>query len=75
LNSDGQTDKAITVLKESLALHPSDHDTLSALIAFNRAAGDIGSAITYAERLAAVTSDDGNLAALIQQLRRATKPK
>ena len=75
LNSDGQTDKAITVLKESLALHPSDHDTLSALIAFNRAAGDIGSAITYAERLAAVTPDDGNLAALIQQLRRATKPK
>ncbi len=75
LNSGGQTEKAIAVLKESLARHPSDHDTLSALIAFNRAAGDIGSALVYAERLATVTPDDRNLAGLIEQLRRATKSK
>ncbi len=74
LNSGGKTAEAITVLKESLARHPSDRDTLSALIAFNRAAGDIGAALTYAERLATVTPDDPNLAGVIQQLRSVAKP-
>lgn len=69
LNSGGQTDKAIAVLKEGLARHPNDRDILSALIAFSRAAGDSGSALAYAERLAVVTPADRNLAALIQQLR------
>jgi Flp pilus assembly protein TadD len=59
----------MAVLKESLARHPGDRDILSALIAFNRATGDTGSALGYAERLAAITPDDRNLAALIQQLR------
>jgi hypothetical protein len=58
-----------------LARHPNDHEILSALIAFNRAAGDIGSALAYAEQLAAVTPDDRNLTGLIQQLRRATESK
>lgn len=75
LNSDGQTDNAITVLKEAQTRHPSDHDILSALIAFNRAAGDLGSALIYAEQLAAVAPDDRSLAGLIQQLRRATISK
>jgi predicted CXXCH cytochrome family protein len=69
LNSSGQGDQAMAVLKESLAHHPGDRDILSALIAFNRATGDTGSALGYAERLAAITPDDRNLAALIQQLR------
>jgi predicted CXXCH cytochrome family protein len=69
LNSSGQGERAIDVLKEALARHPGDRDILSALIAFTRAAGDNGSALAYAERLAAVTPDDRNLATLIRQLR------
>ena len=64
----------MAVLKESLALHPNDRDILSALVAFTRAAGDTGSALAYAERLAAVMPDDRGLAGLIQALRGLTKP-
>ncbi|OIQ72797.1 beta-barrel assembly-enhancing protease [mine drainage metagenome] len=71
LNSSGQGDQAMAVLKEGLARHPGDRDILSALIAFNRAVGDNGSALAYAERLAAIMPDDRNLATLIQQLREA----
>ena len=71
LNSDGQGDKAIAVLTDGLARHPGDRDILSALIAFNRTNGDLRSALAYAERLAAITPDDRNLAALILQLRGA----
>ena len=71
LNSGGQGDKAIAVLTDGLARHPGDRDILSALIAFNRTNGDLRSALAYAERLAAITPDDRNLAALIQQLRGA----
>jgi predicted CXXCH cytochrome family protein len=71
LNSGGKGDKAMAILKEGAARHPADHDILSALIAFNRAAGDLGSALNYAEQLAAITPDDRNLAALIRQLRGA----
>ncbi len=71
LNSGGQGDLAMAVLKEGLARHPGDRDMLSALIAFNRTAGDIGSALAYAERLAAIAPDDRDLAALVQQLRGA----
>jgi predicted CXXCH cytochrome family protein len=71
LNSGGQGDQAMAVLKEGLTRHPGDRDILSALIAFNRAAGNNGSALAYAERLAAITPDDRNLATLILQLRGA----
>jgi predicted CXXCH cytochrome family protein len=71
LNSSGQRDQAMAVLKAELARHPGDRDILSALIAFNRAAGDNGSALVYAERLAAIMPDDRNLTTLIQQLREA----
>jgi predicted CXXCH cytochrome family protein len=71
LNTSGRGDQGMAVLKEGLARHPGDRDILSALIAFNRVAGDNGSALAYAERLATITPDDRNLAALIQQLRGA----
>jgi hypothetical protein len=71
LNSGGQGDRAIAVLTDGLGRHPGDRDILSALIAFNRTSGDLRSALAYAERLAAITPDDRNLAALIQLLRGA----
>jgi predicted CXXCH cytochrome family protein len=70
LNSKGRADEAVTILKESLAAHPDDRDILLALVTFNRDAGDVGSALEYAERLNHVAPNDPDLASLIQDLRR-----
>jgi Flp pilus assembly protein TadD len=70
LHSAGRGTEALTVLKESLARHPGDRDTLQALVSFSRDAADVTSALAYAERLSRVLPDDVNLAALIDRLRR-----
>ena len=66
LHSAGRGDEAIAVLKESLARHPDDRDTLLALISFSRDAGDFATALEYAEQLARVAPDDPSLVALIE---------
>ena len=63
----------MTVLKDALARHPDDRAILGALVSFSRDAGDLTAALHYAERLAAITPDNRELAALIDQLRRAAK--
>jgi predicted CXXCH cytochrome family protein len=74
-HSAGRISEAMTGLKENLARHPADRDTLLALVTFSRDAGDVGSALEYAERLARIAPNDRNLAGLIQDLRRqAIKP-
>jgi predicted CXXCH cytochrome family protein len=70
LHSAGRGDEAMTVLKQILVRHPDDRDTLLALISFTRDAGDFGTALAYAERLARVAPDDPDVAALIESLRR-----
>jgi len=70
LHSAGRGDEAMTVLNQILVRHPDDRDTLLALISFSRDAGDFGTALAYAERLARVAPNDPNLAALIESLRR-----
>jgi predicted CXXCH cytochrome family protein len=70
LHSGGDRDEAMSVLKNSLATHPNDRDTLTALINFSREAGDTSSALDYAERLARIFPDDPGLARLLQGLRR-----
>jgi tetratricopeptide (TPR) repeat protein len=69
LNSAGHRDEAIGILKEALAKHPNDRDTLTALINFSREAGDVKNALEYAERLARV-SPNPELVRLIEELRR-----
>jgi predicted CXXCH cytochrome family protein len=71
LHSAGRRDEAISVLKDSSTRHPSDRDTLLALISFSREAGDAGAALDYAERLARIAPDDRALGGLIQELRRS----
>ena len=63
-------DEAMTVLKENLARHPNDRETLLALISFSRDGGDARTALEYAERLAGIAPQDSALAALIEELRR-----
>jgi Flp pilus assembly protein TadD len=70
LHSAGRKDEAMSALKESLAKHPDDRDTLLALLTFNRDAGAIGTAVEYAERLSRIAPNDRGLADLIQDLRR-----
>ena len=75
LHSAGRSIEAITVLRENLVRHPDDRDTLLALISFSREAGDISSAIQFAETLKQIAPNEQGLAALIDELRRqATKP-
>jgi predicted CXXCH cytochrome family protein len=73
LHSAGHVDEAMTALKESLARHPNDRDTLLALVSFSRDAGDFGTALDYAEQLARAAPGDPNLVALIENLRRQVK--
>ena len=70
LHSSGQAPNAIALLKENLARHPSDRDTLMALVSFHRGVGDIDLALEYAEQLALIIPEDKELAKLVQDLRR-----
>ncbi len=70
LHSAARADDALLVLKESLARHPDDRNTLQALMTFSRDSGHVGSTLEYAERLAQIPPVDPNLAGLIQDLRR-----
>ena len=75
LHSAGRISEAMTELKENLAQHPNDRDTLLALITFSRDGGEAGAALEYAEELAQIAPQDRGLAALIEELRRqAGKP-
>jgi predicted CXXCH cytochrome family protein len=70
LDATGRRADAMAVLKETLEQHPSDRDTLLALIGFSRAQGNSTMALEYAERLAQIEPDDQNLANLIEDLKR-----
>jgi Flp pilus assembly protein TadD len=70
LDSTGRHEDAIATLEESLAKHPRDLDTLIALATFNRDAGNIASALDYAERLAPLASSNPGIARLLDDLRR-----
>ena len=73
LHSAGQVDDAMAVLKASLARHPTDRDTLLALVSYSRDAGDFGTALNYAEQLARGAPGEPGLTALIENLRRQLK--
>ena len=57
------------MLKNSLVRHPNDRDSLLALVNFSREAGDLPSALLYAERLALMFPDDQSLARMVKELR------
>jgi Flp pilus assembly protein TadD len=68
LHSAGRSEQAIAVLKENLARHPEDRDTLLALVTFSRDAGDLVAALEYAERLARLVPGDRDVANLVRSL-------
>ena len=69
LNSSGQAAKAMALLEQVHKQRPADRDSLSALVAFERDAGNLQSAITYAEQLVQLDPNDPNAKALLTELR------
>jgi predicted CXXCH cytochrome family protein len=55
LNSTGKQEQALMVLQGAFNQHPNNRDILSALVAFNRDAGNEAAARTYAEKLRALS--------------------
>ena len=68
LNSAGQGPKAIQEMETVLQHHSNDRDTLMALVAFQRDAGNLDSARDYARRLAALEPDNPEVRALLRQV-------
>ena len=73
LHSLGRIDESMKALKDNLAQHPDDRETLLALATFSRDAGDLGSALGYAEQLARINPNDRELARLTEELRARAK--
>lgn len=67
LNSVGQKPKAIQALETVLQRHPNDRDSLLALVAFQRDAGNLDAARANARHLAALEPDNPDVRALLQQ--------
>jgi tetratricopeptide (TPR) repeat protein len=68
LNSAGSGDQAIRVLEGAHRRHPADREVLAGLISFAREAGNLSSAIAYAEQLVQLAPDDPNARALLTEL-------
>ena len=75
LNSAGRREEALAALKDTLARHPADRDTLMALVSISRDAGDPVSALDYAQRLARIAPDDRSIDRQIDELRRQAVPR
>jgi len=70
LHSAGRGADASATLKQNLARHPGDRDTLLALVSYSREAGDFTSALEYAQHLARIAPNDANVRALVDNLTR-----
>ena len=68
LNGTGPGETAIRTLEAVLAQHPNDRDTLMALVAFQRDAGQLDAARNYARRRAALEPDNPEVRALLRQV-------
>ena len=68
LHSAGRAGEAMAALKENLARHPGDRDTLLALISFSRDAGDVSTALDYAEQLLKIDPTNREVTTLIEAL-------
>jgi predicted CXXCH cytochrome family protein len=68
LHDAGHGDEATRVLTDALPRAPYDVSLLSALVTFERDAGQRDAALGYARRLAAVAPDDASVRALVRDL-------
>ena len=68
LNGAGQGPRAIQTLEAVLTKHPNDRDTLLALAAFQRDAGNLEAAQSYARRWAILEPDNPEASALLKKM-------
>lgn len=68
LQSSGQLDRAIGILKEAHRRRPADRQVLVGLIDFEKDKGDLRSAIMHAQELARLVPDDPNAKTLLAEL-------
>jgi Flp pilus assembly protein TadD len=73
LHSAGRAGEAMAALKENLAHHPTDRDTLLALISFSRDAGDASTALDYAVQLLKIDPTNREVTTLIEALRHQSR--
>jgi Flp pilus assembly protein TadD len=66
----GRVDDAVAVLKDNLTKHPTDRESLLALVSFYRDGGNIAFALEYAQRLAQIAPNDRRISDLVETLRR-----
>ena len=57
-------------IRDNLGKHPANRDTLLALVTFYRDAGNVGTALEYAQQLAKIAPDDRAIAGLVEALKR-----
>ena len=72
LNSEGQTQNALDVLKQANGQHPADVDILTALATMSRDKGDQQAAVGYAEQLVSVAPNDRQARVLLESLRNSS---
>ena len=75
LHSAGRLQEAIAQLKESQTRHPDNRDMVLAIINFSREAGDLSTALQYAEQAARLAPDDPAVSGMLEQLRRRVSPR
>jgi tetratricopeptide (TPR) repeat protein len=75
LHSAGRLQEAIAQLKESQERHPDNRDIVMAIVSFSREAGDIPTALQYAEQAARIAPDDPAVRAMVEQLRGQVSPR
>jgi tetratricopeptide (TPR) repeat protein len=75
LHSAGHGQEAITYLKGSLTAHPENRDIVMALVSFSREAGDVATALRYAEQALKIAPDDPAVKGLVEDLRRQISPR
>ncbi len=70
LNSGGDSDAALALLRRTHDRHPADREVLSALVTWSLTRGDAASALRYARTLATLSPDNRELFDLIRKLER-----
>jgi predicted CXXCH cytochrome family protein len=75
LHSAGRLQEAIAQLKESQARHPDNRNIVMAIVSFSREAGDISTALQYAEQAARIAPDDPTIRNFLETLRRQAPPR
>jgi Flp pilus assembly protein TadD len=69
LNSAGETERGMQVLRDAAERHPFDRDLLVALATLSRDAGEREAAVGYAERLTGLFPEDAEARTLLVRLR------